>query len=102
MIMGFRQIRTSDLTGNELKEEDVVTVAVKTHGKVFDATAEELASLKRLTNVIELEYRHPDGNVETVLCSNTEFSKLVTPEKLEEFDNLRGRRTGYSPRGRNE
>ena len=98
--MGFRQIRTSDLTGNELKELDVVTVAVKTHGKDFDAPAEELASLKRLTNVVELEYRHPDGEVESVLCTQTEFAKLVTPEQMERFDNLRGRRSGYSPRGK--
>lgn len=96
--MGFRQIRTSDLTGNELKDEDVVTVVVRTANKVFDATAEELAPLKRVTNIVELELRHPDGNTETVLCTQTEFAKVVTPEKLESFDNSRGRRSGFSPK----
>ncbi|SIS12177.1 hypothetical protein [Williamsia sterculiae] len=96
--MGFKQIRTSDLTGVELKEADVVTVAVKSAGKVFDAAAEELSALKRLTNVIELEFRHPDGELETVLCSKTEFEKLVSTAQLDTFDNLRGRRSGFSPR----
>lgn len=96
--MGFRQIRTSDLTGNELKDNEVITVTVKSAGKVFDASAEELAGLKRLNNVVELDLKHPDGTVETVLCSQTEFGKIVTPEKLESFDQSRGRRAGFSPR----
>lgn len=95
--IGYKQIRTSDLTGNELKDQDVITVAVRTEGKIFDASAEELSTLKRLTNVIELEYRHPDGNVETVICTQAEFSKIITPEKLETFDSLRGRRSGFKP-----
>lgn len=95
--MGFKQIRTSDLTGNELKDQDVITVAVKTAGKVFDASADELAPLKRLNNVITLEFKHPNGDVEEVLCTQAEFSKLVVPEKLESFDNLRGRRSGFKP-----
>lgn len=99
--MGFRQIRTSDLTGNEIKEEDVITVNVKNASKVFDATAEELSQLKRVNNIVELEYRHPDGNTETVLCTQAEFNKVVPPEKLETFDNSRGRRTGYSPATKN-
>lgn len=96
--MGFKQIRTSDLTGNELKDQDVVTVAVKSAGKVFDASSEELSTLKRLNNVVELELRHPDGNIESVLCSQAEFTKIVPAEKLETFDQLRGRRSGWSPR----
>lgn len=96
--MAFKSVRVSDISGNELKDEDVVTVTVKSAGKVFDASAEELAGLKRLTNVVELEYKHPDGNAETVLCTQAEFSKIVTSEKLETFDASRGRRTGFSPR----
>lgn len=96
--MAFRQVRISDLTGNEIKDADVVTVVIRTEGKVFDATAEELSTLKRLSNVVELEYKHPDGSVESVLCTQTEFAKLVPPEKLAGFDAARGRRTGFSPK----
>ncbi|MCF8783248.1 hypothetical protein [Rhodococcus ruber] len=96
--MAFKQVRVSDLTGNEIKDHEVVTVVVRSENKVFDATAEELSSLKRLSNVIELEYKHADGTVEQVICTQAEFAKLVPAEKLAEFDSARGRRSGFSPR----
>jgi hypothetical protein len=96
--MAFRQVRVSDLTGNELADSDVVTVVVKQAGKVFDAARDELVGLKPVTNVQELEYRFPSGEVQTVLVSKVEFSKLVPDEKLETFDSSRGRRSGFSPK----
>lgn len=95
--MGFRQIRTSDLTGEEIKDNEVLTVVVKSASKVFDTTAEEMAGLKRMTNVFELEYRYADKEPETVLCTKAEFEKVVSTEKLESFDSARGRRSGFSP-----
>lgn len=95
--MAFKSVRISDVTGNELKDEDVVTVTIKGAGKVFDSSAEELAGLKRIANAIELEYKHPNGTSETVLVTQAELNKLLPPEKVESLDNSRGRRSGYRP-----
>ncbi|MGW6120474.1 hypothetical protein ACWFRF_15635 [Nocardia sp. NPDC055165] len=78
-----------------------MTVAIKNHGKVFDATVDELSALKRLNNVVELEYRYGDKEPESVYCTEAEFAKLVSAEQLEKFDNNRGRRSGFSPGTRN-
>jgi hypothetical protein len=101
--MGFRQIRTSDLSGGELKDDEVVTVAVKSHpdltdgGRVFDAAQDELAGLKPVTNLVQLELRYADGTTKDVLVTKTDFSKVVPDEVLKNADSLRGRRTGYKP-----
>ena len=99
--MGFKQIRTSDLTGKELDDAQVVTVLVREAGKLFDASAEELKDLKPVANVMELEYRHADGRTESVLVNKAEFAKVVPAEVLERADSIRGRRSGFSPRNGN-
>ncbi|GAA1053964.1 hypothetical protein [Dietzia natronolimnaea] len=96
--MGFKQVRTSDLTGAELDDDEVITVTVKAAGKVFDTSAEEIKGLKRLNNVVQLEFRHSDGTSEMVLTTQADFDKLVPPDKVETFDKVRGRRSGFSPR----
>ena len=96
--LAFKSVRISDLTGNELKDEDVITVTNKGAGKVFDTSAEELSGLKRIANAVELDYKHPDGATETVLVTQSELNKLLPPEKVATLDNSRGRRTGFSPR----
>ncbi|NDZ93285.1 hypothetical protein G3I13_01735 [Streptomyces sp. SID6673] len=96
--LAFKSVRISDLTGNELKDEDVITVTIKGVGKVFDASAEEMSGLKRIANAIELEYKHPDGSSETVLVTQNELNKILPPEKVDTLDSARGRRTGFSPR----
>jgi hypothetical protein len=98
--MGYVSRRTSDISGEIVDDDKVITVVVRSVGKLFDATAEELSSLKRLTNVIELELRHPDGNEEEIIVSKADFEKVVTPEVLAAADTIRGRRTGFKP-GRN-
>ena len=96
--MGYKSIRTSDISGQDLSDDEVVTVVVKDAGKVFDATKEELASLKPIGNYVELEYRFPDGDVKTVLVSKASFAQLIPDDKLAGFDSHRGRRAGFSPR----
>lgn len=100
--MGFKQVRTSDLTGVELADADVVTVVVKAHpdlteGKVFDASAAELKGITAITNLVTLEYRYPSGDTKQVVCSKADFSKVVSDEVLAKADSSRGRRTGYRP-----
>lgn len=102
--MGYKQIRTSDLSGDILDDSAVVTVVVRSHpdlqeGKIFDASAEELAPLKTVDNLVALELRLPDGTTKEQVCTKTEFSKLISTEQLNEFDSVRGRRTGYRPNG---
>ena|ERR1700757_4762227 len=95
--MGYVQIRTSDLSGAELKDNEVVTVNVIDAGKLFDCHPDELAQLKTLNNVYKLQLRYASGQVADVLVTKAEFEKLVPPEKLESFPSNRGRRPGFSP-----
>jgi hypothetical protein len=102
--MGFKQVRTSDLSGVDLADDQVVTVVVKTHpdaleSKIFDASVDELSGLKAMTNLVELELRAPSGVTSSIVVSKTDFAKLVTDEKLEKLDSARGRRTGFRPNG---
>lgn len=95
--MGYISRRVSDLSGEVLEDKDVVTVVVRSEGKVFDAAASELAGLKAITNVVQLEFRHANGETETVLCTKGDFEKVVSPEVLANADSIRGRRSGYKP-----
>lgn len=97
--MGYKQIRTSDISGQVLADDQVVTVVVRSLGKLFDASAEELAGLKRVTNVVELELRHSNGENEEILVGKSDFDKLITQELLDKADSIRGRRNGYRPNG---
>lgn len=96
--MGFRTIRTSDISGKAIHDDKVVTVVIRSEGKKFDCVIEELAELKRLTNVVEMELQHANGEEEDIIVTKADFDKLVTPEVLERADNIRGRRTGYKPK----
>lgn len=97
--MGYKNIRTSDISGKILEDDQVITVVVRGLGKLFDASADELEGMKRLNNVVEIELRHPDGNTEEFITSKTDFDKVVTPEVLAAADNIRGRRNGFTPKG---
>lgn len=77
----------------------MITVVVRSPGKLFDATAEELAPIKRVTNVVELELRHSDGTTEEVIVNKADFGKVVTAEVLAKADIIRGRRNGYRSNG---
>jgi hypothetical protein len=72
--IGFKQIRTSDLTGETLEDSDVVTVVIRSHpdlaeGKVFDASHVELHGLKGIENLVELEIRFPNGTTQTLVST---------------------------------
>lgn len=97
--MGYKSIRTSDITGATLDDDKVITVVVRSAGKLFDASAEELAGLKRVTNVVELELRHANGKVEEILVTKDDFDKVVSAEVLAKADSIRGRRNGFTPKG---
>lgn len=95
--MGRKIVPTSDISGRDLLDEELVTVVIKSAGKRFDAARDELAALKTVSNVEELEYQYPSGERETVLVTKAELNKLIPAEKVESFDSSRGRRTGQSP-----
>lgn len=100
--MGFKTVRTSDLSGTDLAEADVVTVLVKGHpdlseNKVLDASAAELKPLKTVTGLVELELKSADGTVKTVYVTNTELAKVIPMDVLQKAGNARGRRTGFRP-----
>lgn len=95
--MGFRQLKVSDISGQELADADAVTVVVKSAGKVFDCHLDELSALKTVNNVVELDIKYPAGDTRTVLVPRAEFAKLIPDDKLAGFDSSRGRRSGYSP-----
>lgn len=97
--MGYVSKRTSDISGQIVDDDKVITVVVRSLGKLFDATAEELAPLKRVTNVVELELRHPDGSSEEIIVNKADFEKVATEEVLANADSIRGRRNGYRPQG---
>lgn len=97
--MGYVSKRTSDVSGQIVDDDKVITVVIRSLGKLFDATAEELSPLKRVTNVVELELRNPDGSSEEIIVNKADFEKLVTPEVLANADSIRGRRNGYRPSG---
>jgi hypothetical protein len=90
--MGFVSKRTSDISGQIIDDDQVITVVVRSLNKKFDATGEELAGLKRLTNVIEVELQHPDGREEEIIVNKAEFDKIVTDEVLQRTDTVRRRR----------
>ena len=95
--MGFVSKRTSDISGQIIDDDQVITVVVRSLDKKFDATGEELSGLKRLTNVIEVELQHPDGREEEIIVNKGEFDKIVTEEVLHRADTVRGRRQGFRP-----
>jgi hypothetical protein len=99
ITIGYRNIRTSDISGKVLDDNQVVTVVMRGLGKLFDASSDELTGLKPLKDVVEVELRHPDGKSEEIIVSKTDFDKVVTPEVLAQADNIRGRRNGFKPNG---
>jgi hypothetical protein len=100
--MGYKQVRTSDLSGQDLKDDEIVTVVVKGHpivtdNKVFDTTEDELAPLKTVSGLVELEIRNAAGSTRSVYVTAAELAKVIPDEKLQGFDSTRGRRSGYRP-----
>ncbi|MBJ8343978.1 hypothetical protein [Antrihabitans sp. YC2-6] len=101
--MGFRSVRVSDVTGNELRKEEVIEVTIREHpalngpARKFDTSEEELKALKTVGNIVKLEVTRADGNTQDVFATVTEFSKLIPADKLPELDSNKGRRKGFIP-----
>jgi hypothetical protein len=100
--IGYRSIRVSDLSGQIIPENEVLTVIVRNHAdspenKVFDCTAAELAELQGLDDIVELELKWPNGVTQTVVTTRENFDTVVPPEQLKGFDSARGRRSNYRP-----
>ena len=102
--MGFKTIRTSDLSGVDVADEQLVTVVVRTHPdisetKQFDAAADALSGWKAMTNLVSLELKRPDGRVTELTVTLDAFNKLVPAEVLAGASGTRGRRPGFRPNG---
>jgi hypothetical protein len=100
--VGFKTIRTSDLSGKVLKIEDLVNVIVRSapgldEARQLDASRDELEKLVTLADLVNLEIRHADGKVKEVSCTAEEFAKVVKPDVLKNAPGLRGRRPGQRP-----
>src|SRR4028118_1500575 len=100
--MGYKTIRTSDLTGAVLEAPQVVTVIVRSHPQLteptpFDAGADEVAALRSRQDLVVLELKRADGTGETVICSVEDFDAVVPAEVVRNAPGTRGRRPGYSP-----
>lgn len=100
--MAYRQLRVSDVSGNDINDEQAVSVVVRSHpdledGKVFDASLEEVEGLKSVGNLVELELRLPNTSTRTVMVTKAEFDKLMPVDKLKTMPGLKGRRPGFSP-----
>jgi hypothetical protein len=102
--MGYLTQRTSDLSGEIVPAEELVTVMAKGHpatngeAKVFDATIKEVEALKTVTGLVELELRLPGGS-RTVFITAADLAKSIPDEKFKGFDSARGRRTGFRTNG---
>ena len=100
--MGYKTLRTSDLSGKVLKDDELVNVVVRSapgldEAKQFDASKDEMAKLVTVSDLVALELRYPDGTVTEVSCTAEEFAKVVKPEVVEHAAGLRGRRPGQRP-----
>lgn len=97
--MGFKQVRTSDLSGKELHDDEVVNIVVRTHSKLdepkqIDTAEAEIAALKTVSGLAELEFRRADGTSNTVFTTEAELAKVVPLDVLQAADGIRGRRRG--------
>jgi hypothetical protein len=97
--VGFRTIRTSDLSGQVLHDGEVVNVVVRvapglTEAKQFDCSAAEIDQLVAINDLVRLEVRGSDGKVAEVACTAEEFAKVVDAKTLAGLSGVRGRRPG--------
>jgi hypothetical protein len=103
IVVAFRSVRVSDLTGAEGKDEDFLTIAVRRYPGLeepvqLDVLPEEIKGLKSADQLVVLEVRS-GGEPTQVVTTKAEFDKLAPniPEVLAKADGLRGRRKGYRP-----
>lgn len=100
--MAIRNIKVSDITGEEVKDTDALRVIVRGHPKIgedkqLDAATGELDNLKTVANLINIEVQYPDGTSKELFATLTELEKVIPFPVLEEADGLRGRRKNFKP-----
>ncbi|MBM4646547.1 hypothetical protein GS464_29465 [Rhodococcus hoagii] len=102
--MGLVSRRISDVSGEELDELTYVNIVVKSHSKLeeakqIDVSEAEAKSIKTVSGLVELEFRHANGDTTTVFATEAELGKVVSLEVLSAADGIRGRRKGFRPNG---
>lgn len=100
--MGIRNVKFSDITGTELKDDDTLRVIVRGHPKVgedkqLDAATGELDALKTVANLVAVEIQYPDGTSKEVAATTAELEKIIPLDVLQNADGLRGRRKNFRP-----
>ena len=100
--MGIKNVKVSDISGVDLKEDEAIRVVVRNHPKLdepkqIDAAGDEIKSLKGLTNLVTVNVVHPSGIVDELAVTVTELEKVIPLHVLQEADGIRGRRKGYRP-----
>lgn len=100
--MAIKNIKFSDITGAELKDDNAVRVVVRGHprleeDKQLDAAAGELDALKTVANLVNIEVHMPDGTVRELAATAAELEKIVPVDVLQNADGLRGRRKNWRP-----
>lgn len=104
--MGLQTVRTSDVSGAPLADDKAVKGVIRNHpdspeSKRFDLSVEELATLKTVTNLVEVDLTMPDGSNTKVFCTKAELAKLLPDDKLKGLPNARGREPGFRPQNGN-
>lgn len=100
--LGIKNVKFSDISGAELKDDDTLRVIVRGHPKVgedkqLDAATGELDALKTVANLVAVEIQYPDGTSKEVAATATELEKIIPLDVLQNADGLRGRRKNFRP-----
>lgn len=100
--MAIRNVKVSDITNVELKDDDAIRVIVRGHPKLsddkqLDAATGELDALKTVSNLVNIEVQYADGTSKEMFATAVELEKVIPLVVLEAADGLRGRRKNYKP-----
>lgn len=96
--MGIKNVIVSDISGNEVADDERVEMVVRSHPKLdapkrLDVAASEVKGLKGAANVVTVELKQ-NGEVETRHITLADFDKVVPAKALSNGAPTRGRRRG--------
>ena len=82
MSAAYRNVRVSDISGETLAEDQLVSMVVRSapgldKPRQLDCSPAEVARLVRLEDLVELEITHEDGRFERAIRTLLDFSDLV-------------------------